>query len=69
MKNTDKDQLKSASPKELAKKMSELKKQISDELLKRQSTNVKNVHVVKNLRHTLAVVQSIRHAKALAEER
>lgn len=69
MKKNDKDQIKSTTLKELVKKVTDLKKQISDEILKRQSANVKNVHVVKNLRHALAVAESVKRAKELVEER
>lgn len=69
MKKNDKDQIINASAAELSKKAGELKKQISDEILKRQSANIKNVHTVKNLRRKLAVVQTVGRMKALAQER
>ena len=69
MKKNDKDQIMNASVSELLKKAGELKKQISDDILKRQSANVKNVHTVKSLRHKLAVVQTVVLMKALAQER
>jgi ribosomal protein L29 len=69
MKKNDKDQIVSATVVELAKKATELKKQISDEILKRQSSNVKNVHTVKAMRYKLAVVLSAKRAKELTKER
>ncbi len=68
MKKNDKDQIMSAAPAELLKKSTELMKQISDEILKRQNGNVKNVHTVKTLRRKLAVVLSVKRAHELAQK-
>ncbi len=69
MKKNDKDQIVNASVTELSKKAGELRKQVSYEILKRQSSNVKNVHTVRALRHKLAVVLSVRRLKQLTQER
>ena len=68
MKKNDKDQIMSAAPAELLKKSTELRKQITDEILKRQSGNVKNVHTVKILRRKLAVVLSVKRVQELAQK-
>lgn len=69
MKKADKDQILGASPAELTKKATEIAGQISAETLKRQSANIKNVHIVKNLRRKLAVVLSVKRMKDLTQER
>ena len=48
------------------KDVADLKKQIVDALMKRQSEQVKNVHIVKNLRRKLAVMLSMKRAKELS---
>jgi len=69
MKKKDTDQLRNMSVSELAKKAAELRKQITEELLKRQSANVKNVHVVRELRKARAQVLSAKRTAELAKER
>lgn len=67
MKRKAKDQLVSMTLSELKKKVGELRKLIIEEKMKRYSTQVKNVRVVKELRIQLAIVQTTLTAKLFSE--
>lgn len=69
MKKTEKTDILKSSAVELTKKVSELKKQIVDETLKRQSGNVKNTRLVKSLRAKLAVALTAKRMAELTKER
>lgn len=69
MKGNEKNDIKAATLAELAKKAAEVRRLITDERLKRQSTTVKNVRAVKSLRQKLAVILSLMRIKMLAAER
>ena len=69
MKKRDRDQIHAATTEELTKKAGELRKQIIDEMLKRQGKTVKNVRVTKGLRQKLAQVLSVKRWKELSQER
>jgi ribosomal protein L29 len=69
MKKRDRDDINAATVAELGKKIVDLKKQISAEVMKRQTSEVKNVHTVKSLRQKLAVMLTIQQMKALSQER
>lgn len=67
MKRKTKDQLVGLSISELKKKVGELRKSISEEKMKRYSTQVKNVRIAKEARIQLAVVQTTLTAKMYTE--
>ena len=67
MKRKVKDQLVALSVADLKKKVGELRKSISEEKMKRYSTQVKNVRVAKEARIQLAVVQTALTAKMYTE--
>lgn len=67
MKRKIKDQLLSLTVAELKKKVTELRKSIIEEKMKRYSTPSKNVRVAKELRIQLAVVQTALTAKLFEE--
>lgn len=69
MKKRDYDEIKAATKAELTKKIMDIKKQIGQDVLKRQTSQVKNVHTVKSLRQKLAVMLTIARVRSLAEER
>ena len=69
MKKSARDDIRQLSAAELGKKAAELRKKITDEGLKRLTSQVKNVHAVKNLRRELALVLSVRRIKALSEKK
>jgi len=50
------------------KSVADLKKQIVEAKLKRQSEQVKNVHVAKNLRRKLAVALSVKRMKEMSQK-
>ncbi|MEK7060831.1 MAG: hypothetical protein AAB937_01205 [Patescibacteria group bacterium] len=67
MKRKIKDQLLSLTVAELKKKVTELRKSIIEEKMKRYSTPGKNVRVAKELRIQLAVAQTALTAKLFGE--
>jgi ribosomal protein L29 len=69
MKTNEKKALATATVTELEKKAADLRKQLNEELMKRQSTTVKNVRTIKTLRDRLAVVLTFMRVKSMSAER
>jgi ribosomal protein L29 len=69
MKKKDKDEMHGMKTAELGKKVAELKKLIAAERLNMMTKEVKNRHLVKELRHKRAVALSILQMKVLSESK
>lgn len=67
MKRKTKDQLVALSVAELKKKVTELRKAILEAKMKRFSTQIKNVRMVKELRIQVAVIKTALTAKLFLE--
>lgn len=67
MKKKTKDEFHGMKSAELIKKATEIQKQIKTERMNMMTKEVKNRRIVKELRHTLAVLLSIERMKALVE--